>query len=50
VGLALCQRIIEEHGGTIALESTADSGTTVTISLPAHKREALIAPPDGFHG
>jgi signal transduction histidine kinase len=50
LGLAVCQRVIEEHGGTIALESTADSGTTVTISLPAHKREALIAPPDVFHG
>jgi signal transduction histidine kinase len=37
VGLALCQRILDDHGGTIALESTADAGTTVTISLP-HRR------------
>ena len=34
VGLALCQRIIDDHGGAIALESTADNGTTVTITLP----------------
>jgi signal transduction histidine kinase len=34
IGLALCQRIIEEHGGTIALESAADNGTTATIVLP----------------
>ena len=34
VGLALCQRILDDHGGSIALESTADSGTTATIILP----------------
>jgi signal transduction histidine kinase len=34
IGLALCQRIIEEHGGTIALESTPEQGTTLTIVLP----------------
>jgi signal transduction histidine kinase len=34
IGLALCQRIIEEHGGTIALESTPECGTTATIELP----------------
>ena len=34
-GLALARRIIEEHGGTIGIESVADTGTTVTISLPA---------------
>jgi signal transduction histidine kinase len=37
VGLALCQRILDEHGGSITLESTADAGTTVTISLPHRK-------------
>ena len=34
IGLALCQRIVEEHHGTIELESGAESGTTVTIVLP----------------
>jgi signal transduction histidine kinase len=37
VGLPLCQRILDDHGGSITLESTADNGTTVTISLPNHK-------------
>jgi signal transduction histidine kinase len=34
IGLALCQRIIEEHRGTIAIESRAETGTAVTITLP----------------
>jgi len=34
VGLALCRRILDDHGGTITIESTADNGTTVTITLP----------------
>ena len=34
IGLALCQRIIEEHGGTISMESAPEAGTTTTIVLP----------------
>jgi PAS domain S-box-containing protein len=34
IGLALCQRIMEEHGGTIALESAPEYGTAATIVLP----------------
>jgi signal transduction histidine kinase len=39
VGLALCQRIIDDHGGNITIDSTADAGTTVSISLPSHKTD-----------
>ena len=39
VGLALCQRILDEHGGAITLDSTADAGTTVTITLPNRKMD-----------
>lgn len=35
IGLALCQRIVEDHGGTIGIESAPDTGTTVTITIPA---------------
>ncbi len=35
IGLALCQRIVERHGGKIDLESTVDEGTTFYFSLPA---------------
>lgn len=38
IGLALCQRIVEEHGGTITLESAPECGTTATIVLPGSAR------------
>lgn len=34
IGLALCQRIMDEHGGSIAIESSHELGTTVTLALP----------------
>ena len=33
IGLALTQRIIEEHDGTVGIESSAEAGTTVTVTL-----------------
>ena len=33
IGLALCQRIIDEHGGSISIESQPETGTAVTIVL-----------------
>lgn len=34
LGLPICLRIVEEHGGTIMLESEVGKGTTVRIALP----------------
>ena len=34
VGLALCQRIMDEHGGGILIDSAPETGTTVTLTLP----------------
>lgn len=34
IGLALCQRVIDEHGGRIALESSPEHGTSAMITLP----------------
>ena len=34
LGLPLCKALAELHGGTLALESEAGSGTTVTVVLP----------------
>jgi len=35
IGLAVAQRIIGEHGGTVALDSSQNLGTTLTIVVPA---------------
>jgi phosphoserine phosphatase RsbU/P len=34
VGLALCKKIVENHGGTIAIDSKKDEGTIITVILP----------------
>lgn len=34
LGLAICQSIVQEHGGSLAVESTPGRGTTFTIQLP----------------
>jgi signal transduction histidine kinase len=36
-GLPICKQIIEEHGGTIELESIEQHGTTFIITLPVHR-------------
>ncbi|PYS66993.1 MAG: hypothetical protein DMF73_20370, partial [Acidobacteria bacterium] len=35
LGLAICRRVIEEHHGSIAIESEIGRGTKITIDLPA---------------
>jgi len=35
LGLPLAKRIIEAHGGEIAIHTPAGGGTTVTLVLPA---------------
>ncbi|MDR7274465.1 GAF domain-containing sensor histidine kinase [Catenuloplanes atrovinosus] len=36
VGLTIVKAIIDAHGGTIAIESEPDEGTTVCVTLPRH--------------
>lgn len=37
LGLPVCRRIAQEHGGSLVLTSTVGVGTTVTVSLPNRK-------------
>ncbi len=34
LGLALCKKIVEEHGGSVEIESAVGRGTTVSVTLP----------------
>jgi signal transduction histidine kinase len=34
LGLAVVRRIVEDHGGTVAIASDPSSGTTVTVTVP----------------
>lgn len=35
LGLAICQRIVEQHGGTLAVESEIGKGASFKVTLPA---------------
>jgi signal transduction histidine kinase len=43
LGMSYAKRIIEQHGGTIALSSRPGEGTTLSIALPAAQKEATHA-------
>jgi signal transduction histidine kinase len=42
LGLYIVSQVVNAHGGTIAVDSTAERGTTFTVRLP---RESAVRPP-----
>ncbi len=41
LGLTISQRIINDHDGTIKVESTVGEGTTVTMEIPIERRRSI---------
>ena len=37
LGLALCRKIVEDHGGSIEVQSTVGQGTSVVITIPGRQ-------------
>lgn len=45
LGLAVVQKIVQDHGGEISVQRTSQGETVFTITLPGHLPEALPAQP-----
>lgn len=43
IGLALCKRIMENHGGSIKATSIPNKGTTMTITVPELEKTRLLS-------
>ena len=45
LGMAIAKRNIELNGGTVAVTSEKDRGTTVTLKFPVGEMTAVLMPP-----
>jgi signal transduction histidine kinase len=42
IGLALCRKIAERHGGTVVADGMPAAGATFTVTLPRHLPEEIV--------
>src|SRR6185295_11049295 len=49
LGLYICQRIVQAHGGSISVESIPGAGATFTVELPCASDQALARPSRAIH-
>ena len=48
IGLALCKKIVEHHGGTIWIDSSYTEGTQIRFTMPVAVLETRAAIPEGM--
>jgi K+-sensing histidine kinase KdpD len=42
LGLAVAQKIVQDHGGEIVVEKTSATGTTFKVTIPLHSEDVSL--------